>query len=168
VGVSVGTNASFSGLVGEDPSQESAGTSNAESTTTSITTGLNFGETFGTSRGRTVGRAQTLRSVREERRTQFYTLEERLHLAQLRLRNLPDQAAIVKRRGHRTVQIDTIEVKPMLKMPGVAKRFRAANASGSPYISSVATAEAEIAARTIGLHGAREAPSGDGQFWTEE
>lgn len=116
-------------------------------------TGESFAESVGysKSRGRTRGRSQTLKPVREERATQFYSLDEGLHLAQLKLRNLPDRAAIVKRRGKRTIRIETAEVKSVLKLPLSVARFRALVCERSSYLVPLADAEAAIEARRLRL-----------------
>jgi hypothetical protein len=135
--------------------------------TTSTTTGTSYAETSATNQSSTKGRAQTLRSIREERPTHFYTLEESLHLAALKLRNLPDRAAIVKRRGKRTVRVETVEVMPLLEAKGAIARFRQANAQKSPYVSALGSVEAEMAARQ-GRMGEKPAGEGETQFWNEE
>jgi hypothetical protein len=143
------------------------GTNISSGRTTATTTGTSYSETFATSRASTTGRAQTLRSIREERPTHFYSLDESLHLAALKLRNLPDRAAIVKRRGKRTIRVETVEVKPLLEAKGAIARFRQANAEKSPYVSALGSVEAEMAARH-GRMGAGTADEGETEFWSEE
>ncbi len=166
----VSTSNAFSVVEGETPEQR--GMTESASTTTSISVSEGYAVTEGYSRSQsqTRGRSQTLRSVREEWPTHFYTLEESLHLAQLKLRNLPDRAAIVKRRGQRTVRIETAEVKPVVRSTRIVERFRAAVSERSIFVSDIDAAEAEISARQQSLAPNQESASaqGDAAFWHEE
>ncbi|MEI9932659.1 MAG: type IV secretory system conjugative DNA transfer family protein [Rhizomicrobium sp.] len=143
--------------------------SSTEGSSSTISETMSVTEGRSTSSSRTRGRSQTLRSIREERPAHLYSLEESFHLAALALRNLPDRAAIVKRRGHRTVRVETIEVKPMLKMPDTAARFRDMVCERSPFVVGIAAAEAEIRERQAALSPRRaESGSDDSSFWHEE
>jgi hypothetical protein len=151
--------------VDDEPVGSALSDTSGSSTTT--TTNESTTEAVGTSRARTAGRAQTLRSVREERPTHYYTLEESLHLAQLKLRNLPDRMAIVKRRGEQTVLVRTPDVRPVLEVRSTIERFREAVAAQSVYLAPVSVVEAELKAR----HAELLLPSGKVEaveFWTEE
>jgi len=67
-----------------------------------------------TSTGRTVshGYSQTLKPVRKTLPTAVHSLEEELHLAILKLRELPQRAAIVKRRGRQATRLVVPEIRP--------------------------------------------------------
>jgi hypothetical protein len=86
----------------------------------------------------------------------------------LKLRNLPDRAAIVKRRGKRTVRVETVEVKPLLESKPILTRFRERASTSSPYNAPIAFARAEIEKRQAVIFGPTEIPVGDEQFWTKE
>ncbi|HTT98823.1 MAG TPA: hypothetical protein VMF58_12290 [Rhizomicrobium sp.] len=140
------------------------GSGAASNSSRSVVTTEGVSTTF----SRTYGRSQTLKSVREERPTQFYTLEESLHLAALNVRNLPDQTAIVKRRGMRTVVVDTVEVKPVLNVPKIVERFRHKTYRQSPYVSSPEAVSMELEGRRAQLFGPQTEPIRAEDFWTSE
>jgi hypothetical protein len=168
-GTSAGTADSYSTIDGRDPEQRGYTTSTGEIESTSTTQGTSYSTSSSESSSHTRGHAQTLKSVREERPTHFYSLEESLHLAMLRIRNLPDRTAIVKRRGKRTVQVKTVDLKPTLDAPKIVERFRAATAAKSPYLASAASVQEELRARRAQMFGEDEpSRTGDDQFWTEE
>jgi hypothetical protein len=148
---STGSTLSYAALEGEEPEQRALAESAAEAVSRMSAEG--FATTDGSSRSesRTRGRSQTLRPVREERPTQFYSLEECLHLAQLKLRNLPDRAAVLKRRGKPTVEVRTPDVNGVLKLPQALSRFRALVCERSSYLVSLPDAEAEIEERRARL-----------------
>jgi type IV secretion system coupling TraD/TrwB family protein len=166
-GASTGTADSYSTPEGRDPEQRGQVLSRGESTSSAATSGTGSSSGSSESHSRTSGWSQTLRSVREERPTHFYSLEESLHLAMLKIRNLPDRTAIVKRRGMRTVQVTTVDLKPTLDAPKIVERFRKAVAAKSPYLASAASVQAELAARRKQMFG-EEPQAGDDQFWAEE
>jgi hypothetical protein len=112
-------------------------------------------------------RTQAFRSIREERPTQLYSLEESFHLAQVKLRDLPPRVAIVKRSGQKTVQIRTLDVKPMLDIPPIVRRFRETVASKSTFVVTHAVAEAAIKERRRLMLPSNTA-AGEGSFWQEE
>jgi hypothetical protein len=168
-GWSDSTSISYRVIDGVEADEEVWGSQEAASVTTSTTTGQSVTESASTSQSQTRGRAQTLRAVRELRPTHYLTLEESFHLAQLALRDLPDRAAIVKRRGKHTVRVITPEVRPALRSAAIMARFRERVTAGSPYVVPVAHALAEIEARRPALLlPAPEAPQSDAQFWSEE
>ncbi|HEY1615605.1 MAG TPA: type IV secretory system conjugative DNA transfer family protein [Rhizomicrobium sp.] len=143
-----------------------SGTTTSEGTTTTQTTSTTEG--FSRSWSKSQGRSQTLRSIREERPTTYYSLEESFHFALKKLRNLPDRAAIVKRRGERTVRVNTVEVKPLLTMPETLRRFREKSAATSPCVSTIADATAEIAERQRSMLGVSPDGVVEADFWHEE
>ncbi len=168
VGSSAGTSESYMVVDGQEMDDRTMAILASQSTSSTTTTGRSAGESFTTSQSRTVGRSQTLKAVRELRPTHYHTLEESLHLAQLKLRNLPDRAAIVKRRGKRTVRVETVEVKGVLNSKPILARFRERTSTKSPYMSPIAAARAEIEKRQADIFGTSEAPKGDEQFWSKE
>ncbi|HEY4941879.1 MAG TPA: type IV secretion system DNA-binding domain-containing protein [Rhizomicrobium sp.] len=96
---------------------------------------------------RTQGRSQTLKPVRVWLPTTTHSLEEELHFARVRLRELPNRVAIVKRRGLPSVRMETPEVRPPLSSPAMAARFQERVSTQSKYLSRVEGAEAALAAR---------------------
>lgn len=130
--------------------------------------GSSSSETRSQGGGRTSGRAQTLKPVRVTMPTAVHSLEEATHLAIIKLRELPNRSAIVRRRGKPPVRIRTPEIKPALASDDGVGRFLNRTRAGSPYLSVTADADAEIALRTTtaGVVGNRS-PDGDGSFWTE-
>lgn len=168
-GTSAGTSDSFAVFDGQDPEQRGTTTSAGESKVEITTTGISESVTTASSSSQTRGRAQTLRSVREERATQYYTLEESLHLAQLKLRNLPDRVAIVKRRGRHTVRVQTLEVKDPVALPQSKERFRERMAANSPFLISRDAALAEIKRRQSAmLTPPSPAATDETDFWQDE
>ncbi len=165
-----GTSTAYAARDGEGIERRGLTESVAESSGRVLTEGIATTESESRSHSRTTGRTQTLRAVREERPTQYYSLEESLHLAQMKLRNLPDRAAIVKRRGKRTVRIDTADVEAVIKAPKIVERFRSTIAKGSTYVSEVSIAKAEIMARQSSLVPApkTKAKPGEDDFWHED
>jgi len=111
------------------------------------------------------GRSQTFRPVREWRHTAFHSLEECFHLAMLRIRNLPDQTAIVKRRGEMTVVVKTIAVRPTLAVKRIQARFRAKAAARSTFIIDTLAAQAAVDGRLVE---AKRPVAPDETFWNEE
>lgn len=139
--------------------------STGASSGTSETWGSSSSESISHGGSRTSGRSQTLKPVRVTMPTAVHSLEEVTHLAIVKLRELPNRAAIVRRRGKPPVRIRTPEIKPALASDDGVNRFLDRTRNASPYLSVVADADAEIALRerTIGRR-----PLGDkGTFWTE-
>lgn len=168
-GSSEGTAELFHALEDMDPELRGLSAVRGTNVSTSTNAGRAVSEGRALSTGRTLGRSQTLRSIREERSTQFYSLEESLHLAQLKLRNLPDRAAIVKRRNKRTVRVETLDVRDVLKLPKTAARFRARMAERSSYLVSREAAELEIETRQQRLLPKwKKTEEGEDAFWHEE
>ena len=141
------------------------------------TTGDSFGETstdgWAHTQGsaRSQGRSQTLKPVRVTMPTAVYSLDEQLHLAIVKLRELPNQAAIVKRRGHQPVRIRPATVKPVLARQAMTDGFVEATRTKSVYISSSAHAETEIANRYASLRGEQPKTQAEAveveTFWSE-
>ncbi len=117
----------------------------------------------------TVGRSQTLKPVRVMMPTAVYSLEEATHLAIIRLRELPNRAAIVRRRGKPPVRFRTPDIKPGLASDGRVTGFLKTTRTASPYLAEAADADAEIANRAKILRaGPASSPDDDTSFWSEE
>lgn len=166
-GVSSSNSESFVVVDGEESDTRRMGTQSSQSSERSTATGTTYSEDYSSSRSTTHGRSQTLKPVREWRPTHYYSLDESMHLAQLKLRNLPDRAAVVKRRGKRTVQIETLEVKESLRSAPLLVRFRARSSVNSPYTKPVEAAQEEVERRQARMFG-QKPEQGDDQFWEEE
>jgi hypothetical protein len=151
-------------LVQTNPTSQVISAGGSEQATT--TRGYSESEGSSTSRSRTWGRSQVLKPVREWRHTAYYSLEECFHLAMLKIRNLKDQTAIVKRRGQRTVVVKTIPVRPVLSVPRIGERFRARAATRSGFVVSAGVAREEVDGRLSAV-AFRPAPP-DETFWHEE
>ncbi len=160
----------FRALEGLDPELTGLVATMGDSVSAATVTATSTAEGHASSASRTKGNSQTLKPVREERPTHFYSLEESLHLAQLKLRNLPDRAAIVKRRGKRTVCVETLDVKDALKQPKALGRFRALVFERSAYLAPIDVAILEIETRQnrLALPKPNAHAEGDEQFWQEE
>jgi Helicase HerA, central domain len=122
--------------------------------------------------GRTVttGRSETLKPVRVSMPTAVYSLEEELHRAIVKLRELPKRSAIFKRVGRPAIRLRTLEVKTPLATPAVVERFMERVRSKSPYVSPAAFADAEILTRQSMLTPPTQVASsaGEDRFWQEE
>lgn len=141
-------------------------------------TGANIGtsESWGSSSNessseggsRAFGRSQTLKPVRVTMPTAAHSLEEAIHLAIVKLRELPNRAAIVRRRGKPPVRFRTPEIKPALASDDGINRFLDRTRTASPYLSVTADADAEIARRAARVGVAnRRSPEDEDSFWTE-
>lgn len=119
---------------------------------------------------RTTGRAQTLKPVRVTLPTTVYSLEEELHLAIVKLRELPNRAAILKRRGHFPVRFRPVTIDRAVASSALTQGFIASSREASPYVSDSFAADGEIEARQKQLVSAKvapEEPPAEVQFWTE-
>jgi hypothetical protein len=134
--------------------------------------GSSYSESWSSSSGYAHGRSQTLKSVRVTMPTAVYSVDEQLHLAIVKLRELPNQAAIVKRRGSPPVRFRPSTVKPPLAWADLIGTFLNDTRAASPYIAASHDADAEIAARVVVAGPARSAQSpaadaGGDAFWSE-
>ncbi len=136
---------------GEESETRSINEGTGDGITRATTEGFAFGDSEGRSWSRSTSRHQTLKPVRVERATQFYSLDESLHLAQLKLTHLPKRIFIMKGERKRTTRLTTLDVVDPPKLPGILARFRTLIAERSPYLLPRAAAEAEIAARRAAL-----------------
>jgi hypothetical protein len=123
--------------------------------------------TTGTTRGSSssYGRAQAFKPVRVVMPTAVYSLEEELHLAIVKLRELPNQAAIVKRRGRPPVRFRPATVRPAAVWPDLTDRFLDGSREQSPYIVRAETADAEISTRVQGLREKEPDDTASQPFW---
>jgi hypothetical protein len=99
--------------------------------------------------------------------TAVYSLEEEVHLAIVRLRQLPKQAAILKRPNGVPVRFRPLTISPTASGKARAASFIATARTGSPFIAPAEIAEAEIAARLADLRRPAAVPSDD-EFFVEE
>jgi hypothetical protein len=135
------------------------------------TTGDSTSEGYAKTRSRTQGRAQTLKSIRATMPTAVYSLEEEIHMAIVKLRELPKRAAVLKRRGQTAIRIRTPEIKASLAGPDLVERFISNTRLASPYLSPMAIVDAEILARQTELIEGKSVtapPAIDAEFWHNE
>jgi len=146
----------------------------------SLAEGLTSSESYGggssTSESRSItssrtrGRSQTLKPVRMWLPTAVHSLEEELHLATVNLRELPNQVAVVKRRGHPPIRVRPSVIKPAMAGPARVATVKDVCRQASPYLTDSETATSEIEARERALVGAPPVAAKDGfdPFWVEE
>jgi hypothetical protein len=141
-------------------SGDSSGSSESFSTTESRSESSSWSKTH--------GRSQTLKPMRQTMATAVHSLDEELHLAIVRLRELPKQAAIVKRRGHPPVRFRPSDVTPPLAAPRRIADFVERVRIATPFLASAENVDREMVARNEGLGAANEgsAPP-ETEFWTE-
>lgn len=113
------------------------------------------------------GRSQTLKPVRETMVTAVHSPEEELHRAILALRELPVQAAVVKRPGKAPIRFRPPHVRDALVSSERVEAFVERSRASSPYIGPAEDAEAEIRTRIERLKPESEALA-DLDFWTPE
>lgn len=111
-------------------------------------------------------RSSSLKPVRKMMVTAVHSLEEEMHLAIIKLRELARGTAIVKRPGKPPTHIRTQIIRPALASELGISAFVKSTRDASPYISEVAVADAEIALRQRALVVDRS-QSDDG-FWSPE
>lgn len=135
------------------------------------TMGTGSSEGYATTRSRARGRAQTLKPVRVTMPTAVYSLEEEIHTAVMKLRELPQRVAVLKRRGRSAVRVRAPEIKASLAGPDLVERFVSNARSASPYLSPMAVVEGEILARQTQLIEGKlvgTPATTDEQFWHKE
>lgn len=157
----------------DDASQELRGLAlGAGAFTGAATTmGTSESEGYATTQSRARGRAQTLKPVRVTMPTAVHSLEEEIHMAIVKLRELPQRVAVLKRRGRPATRVRAPEIKKNLAGPALVERFVSNARLASPYLSPMAVVDAEILARQTeliegNLVGAPAAT--DEQFWHKE
>lgn len=153
---------------GRETEQRGSADSSGSFAGSAYTTGESRSDSHGSTLSRTRGQSQTLKPVRTSMITAVHSLEEEIHLAMVKLRELPQRAAILKRRGRQATKLRTPEIKASLASSALVERFVAHARSASPYLTTQATAEAEISARqSLLIEGkvADGAPADDAQFW---
>ncbi|TAL00091.1 MAG: type IV secretory system conjugative DNA transfer family protein [Rhodospirillaceae bacterium] len=140
-------------------------------TGSAMTTGTSESEGYATTRSRTLGRAQTLKPIRVTMPTAVYSLEEEIHAAIVKLRELPQRVAVLKRRGRTATRVRTPEIKASLAGPELIEKFVSTARLASPYLSPTAVVDAEIHARQTELIEGKVAGTPDAtdeQFWHKE
>ena len=141
------------------------------STSTATTIGESASEGYARTHSRGRGRAQTLKPVRVTMPTAVHSLEEEIHMAIVKLRELPQRVAILKRRGRTAIRVRAPEIKTSLAGPDLVERFVSNARSASPYLSPMAVVEAEILARQVELIEGKlvgTPAATDEQFWHTE
>ena len=149
----------------EETTLAGVGLSTSENTGRSESGGYGRSETRGENRSYTNGRSQALKSMRVMLPTQVHTLEEETHLAMVKLRELPNRAAIVKRRGRPPVRFTPTLVRQPLNGAGRVEQFVSDMRRKSPYGASPARADAEIELRQAELLTVRQPTEGEDAFW---
>lgn len=132
--------------------------------------GIGSNESRSASVTRSRGRSQTLKPVRLWLPTAVYSLEEELHMAIVKLKELPNQVAVVKRRGHLPVRVVPAVIRRALAGPTRVATVKDVCRQASPYLTDSETATSEIEARERALVGAPPVAAKDGfdPFWVEE
>jgi hypothetical protein len=105
--------------------------------------------TIGASETRTEGRSQGLRSVFEVLPGQAYTLEELLHLASVKIANLPQGEAIVKIGRRPSARVKILRVKDGFARPEHVARVTAELAAETPYITPAPSPAPPVPPRQI-------------------
>jgi hypothetical protein len=148
-GTSTGTSSGLATSYGPINTTDPLGTVATEGESSVFTSGDASSSSWSSSRGtsETRGRSQTLKPVRVTMPMAVYSLDEELHLAIVKLRELPNQAAIVKRRGRPPVRFRPETVKGPLTWPEKTTSFIERARADSPYITTSVHAETEISGR---------------------
>ncbi|MGO8754653.1 MAG: type IV secretory system conjugative DNA transfer family protein [Gallionellaceae bacterium] len=158
-------------LDGASPEMRGMAHGSGAFTGAATTMGTGASEGYATTHSSARGRAQTLKPVRVTMPTAVYSLEEEIHMAIVKLRELPQRVAVLKRRGRTAIRVRAPEIKASLAGPDLVERFVSNARSMSPYLSPIAVVEAEILARQAQLIEGNlvGTPSAtDDQFWHKE
>lgn len=105
-------------------------------------------------------------NVRAYLPTSVYSLEEQLHLGQLKLRNLQDQHAIVKRSGKPAEEVRIANVAAPLSSMTMIERFRDVVCTSSIYVSSTEAAQSELSKRQSTISTSQKTAVTDTDFWS--
>ena len=105
-------------------------------------------------------------NVRAMLPTSVYSLEEQLHLGQLKLRNLQDQHAIVKRSGKPAEEVRIANVAAPLSSMTMIERFRDVVCTSSVYVSSTQAAQSELSKRQSTISTSQKTAVTDTDFWS--
>ena len=97
------------------------------------------------------GAHQALRALYQTLTTQVHSLEEEVHLAIVRIREQPNQRAIVKLRGQKAKGVIVPEVLPALARAAQITAFRERIKEGSAYLAPRLVVDAEIEQRHAAL-----------------
>lgn len=131
------------------------------------------GSSFGTSTSRSSswsetethsdgsGMSQSLAPIYKELPTAVFSLEEQIHKAAARLRNLPSQRAVVKIPDRWSVGIRAMAVEPGYARDERVERFREEAFRRTPFASPTHEVAAELAARRERLEAMVRPPSPD-------
>lgn len=107
------------------------------------------------------GMSQSLAPILQERPTAVFSLEEQIHKAAARLRNLPAQQAVVKIPHRWSVGIRAMPVEPGYARDERVERFREETFRRTPFASPTREVEAELAARRERLEASVRPPPPD-------
>lgn len=105
-------------------------------------------------------------NVRAYLPTSVYSLEEQLHLGQLKLRNLQDQHAIVKRSGKPAEEVRIANVGAPISSMTMIERFRDVVSTSSVYVKTTEAAQIELSERHRTLSTSQSPPAADIDFWS--
>jgi uncharacterized membrane protein YgcG len=164
---SYGTSDSASWSSSESSSFSADGDEGGGSAGSSGGGGYSTNESHSTSQNQSRGRAQTLKPVRVVMPSAVHSLEEEIHLAILRLRQLRVGTAIVRPRERTAVYCRVPNAPAPIVWTDLMARYRTDVSIKSPCLSTIEDAEAELAARQAGLR-KRDEPSAAESFWNEE
>lgn len=126
-----------------NPLDQVVGTSSVNTSGLSESSGSTQSSTSGRSRGRHEG----FRPEIEERPTNFYSLEEVIHLAASRIKNLPLRHAIVKVPGRKSEAIKTPTVQQGLVRPEKQRLFMQRTIANHRFVVSREAIDSELAQR---------------------
>ncbi len=116
----------------------------------------------------TRGQTETLRSIREIMPTAVYPLEEEIHTAIVKLRDLPERTIVLKRISGPVTEVTIPEIRRGVASRRLIETFVATTRDQSPFIRPVAVVTAEIAQRAADLR-LEHKPRDDGEgFWVED
>jgi hypothetical protein len=115
------------------------------------------------------GRAQTFKPVRQTMATAVHSLEEELHFAIVKLRELPKQAAVVKRRGRPPVRFRPSTIASPLSAPTRVSAFIERTLLATPFLAPADQVDEAMASRRRGFHpkSDSDAQAADAEFWSE-
>jgi hypothetical protein len=131
--------------------------------------GSGYSETSSHASSRTWGRSQTLKPVRVMLPTAVHSLDEEIHRAIVKLRELPKQAAIVKRPGMVPVRVRPDTINDPLVRPADVMNFVERTRLASTYISPTIVVDREISDRQALLSGRPKIQETVANpFWIEE
>jgi hypothetical protein len=124
-------------------------------------------ESASSSSSRGWSRSESYIPVRVAMPTAVHSLDEELHLAAARLRELPNRVAVVKRRGHPPIALTPPFIGPAINGRGAGAAFVEHSRATSQYLSRSAEADEEIVTRRARLRALSklDAPETADAFW---